>query len=63
MTNKMTHQQTINATWNKKPGKMDYSGMEYALVEILKDDSLTDEEKVNLSKECINAFTRRGYFE
>lgn len=52
----------IDMQWQAKTCKMDYQGMELLLVNILNMDA-KDWEKVALCMDCINAFTRRGYFQ
>lgn len=54
--------QRLDMIWDRRLGKLDWLGMEFMLVEILKDTNLTDEQKVKLTKECIDAYTKRGHF-
>jgi len=56
------YRERLNQLWDRKERKMDWLGMESMLVDILRDAELTDREKVKLTKECIDAYTRRGHF-
>ncbi len=49
----------INAAWESKSMKMDWLGLEVLLRDILS-SGLEASEKVELAKEAIAAFTKRG---
>ena len=51
----------IDEAWDTKSAKMDWLGMEDALVKILK-SPWEDRFKVALCRETIDAFTKRGHF-
>lgn len=52
----------INAQWDSRSRATDWLGLEQILVDILK-EPMSAEAKVVLSKEAIDAFTRRGHFD
>lgn len=47
--------------WNSKERKMNWLEMEDVLVQILRLE-IDNETKIALTKECIDAYTRRGHF-
>jgi hypothetical protein len=64
MWQKMWHefQKQIDAVWDTRIQKIDWLKMETLLVQILNSE-LSDREKVSLTKNTIDAYTRRGHFE
>lgn len=58
----MTVAEHVLAKWDKPAGKMDWLAFETCLVDILRSD-FNPVDKVALSKEAIDAFTRRGHFQ
>ena len=52
----------INRAWETKSSKMNWLGLEKLLVDILRVDDVSDADKIQLIKESIDAFTRRGHF-
>lgn len=55
------YQGKLDAVWLRR-GKMDWLGMETMLADILTDPDLSAYDKVQLSKECVDAYTGRGHF-
>lgn len=56
---------TLNEMWHRPSPhtRLNWLELEDALAEALGADNLTDAEKVALSKEYLDAFTRRGHFD
>lgn len=52
----------LDAQWESRTIKMNWEGLEKILVDILKWHDFTNDEKVQLTKEAIDAFTKRGHF-
>lgn len=53
----------LDRIWNDTPhSKVKWIEMEMLMVDVLRDKELKDEEKIKLTKECLDAFTRRGHF-
>jgi hypothetical protein len=52
----------LDAEWDRKPGKMNWLGLEDFLVRVLNSDiDATDARRA--CREGIDAFTRRGHFD
>ena len=51
----------VDTQWSVKTMKTDWLGLEQLLVDIL-NSTIEDDMKVVLSKQAINAYTRRGHF-
>jgi hypothetical protein len=52
----------IEKAWSARSPKMDWLGLETVLVAILTNPTADDARKVTLSKEAIDAYTKRGHF-
>jgi hypothetical protein len=53
----------LKAEWNRRPGGMDWLGLENILVAILRNQQVSPDSQILLVKEAIDAFTRRGHFQ
>ena len=61
----MTNEQIETALlkqWEVKSVKMDWVGMETLLQHILTSKTLTPEQQLAATRECIDAYTRRGAY-
>jgi len=54
--------QTQIIKWWREPSKLDWTIFESLLVAILRSND-SDSNKIEICKEALDAFTRRGYFQ
>jgi hypothetical protein len=52
----------LDIVWQDKRPKMDWLGQEDTLVAILRLTDCDNNKKVALVKDCIDAYTKRGFF-
>lgn len=52
----------IEAAWNSKSVKIDWQAYEQCMIQILSDKAFSDTQRVEMAKECLDAFTKRGHF-